>query len=225
MTARGSRQGLDAEDLDVEEALALVKDGNGTARPAGGHNPAQRGGSGDGTPPSSSRSSPARSPETGHRADAAEQRHRATSWPEARTIAARAARSGAARLAPVSVALGDALGLVLAAPLTALTDLPSFDTSAMDGWAVAGPGPWHVREEGVLAGSSAPAPLADGEAVRIATGARIPRTPPRYCAASTAGPTTTVGCTRPERCSTGRTSARGARNAAAGISCCGPGRW
>jgi molybdopterin molybdotransferase len=45
----------------------------------------------------------------------------------------------------------------------------------MDGWAVAGPGPWHVREEGVLAGSPAPAPLADGEAVRIATGARIPQ--------------------------------------------------
>ncbi|KPI26882.1 MoeA domain protein domain I and II [Actinobacteria bacterium OV320] len=173
MTARGTRQGLDAEDLDVEEALALVKDGNGTARPPGGHSPAPRGG-GDGTPPSSSPSSPARSPETGHRAGAAEHRHRATSWPEARTIAARAARSGAARPAPVSVTLGDALGLVLAAPLTALTDLPSFDTSAMDGWAVAGPGPWHVREEGVLAGSSAPAPLADGEAVRIATGARIP---------------------------------------------------
>lgn len=81
MTARGTRQGLDAEDLDVEEALALVKDGNGTARPPGGHSPAQRGGSGDGTPPSSSPSSPARSPEAGHRADAAEHRHRATTWP------------------------------------------------------------------------------------------------------------------------------------------------
>ncbi|WP_329219151.1 molybdopterin molybdotransferase MoeA [Streptomyces sp. NBC_01485] len=169
MTPRGTRQGLDAEDLDVEEALALVKDGNGPARPAGDHGSAQREGSGNGngTP-----STPA--PETGHRAAAAEHRHRAVPWPEARTIAARAARSGAARRTPVSVTLGDALGLVLAAPLTALTDLPSFDTSAMDGWAVAGPGPWHVRDEGVLAGSAAPASLADGEAVRIATGARIP---------------------------------------------------
>ncbi|MYR17128.1 molybdopterin molybdotransferase MoeA, partial [Streptomyces sp. SID6137] len=52
--------------------------------------------------------------------------------------------------------------------------LPSFDTSAMDGWAVAGPGPWTVREEGVLAGHAQPAPLTDGEAVRIATGARVP---------------------------------------------------
>ncbi|MGW0942646.1 molybdopterin molybdotransferase MoeA [Streptomyces sp. NPDC002623] len=155
MTPRGTRQGLDAEDLDVEEALALVKDGNG---------PTQRDGSG-------TQSSPA--PQAGHRAAADEHRHQATAWPEARRIAARAARSGARR-APVSVTLDDALGLVLAAPLTALTDLPSFDTSAMDGWAVAGPGPWHVRDQGVLAGSAAHAPLADGEAVRIATGARIP---------------------------------------------------
>ncbi|QJT02823.1 molybdopterin molybdotransferase MoeA [Streptomyces asoensis] len=177
MTARGTRQGLDAEDLDVEEALALVKDGNGTARPADGRSPAQREGGGHATSPSSPSPSPSsstRTPETAHRADAAEHRHQETSWPEARKIAARAARSGAARLAPVSVTLGDALGLVLAAPLTALTDLPSFDTSAMDGWAVAGPGPWHVREEGVLAGSATPVSLADGEAVRIATGARIP---------------------------------------------------
>ncbi|MFE1921559.1 molybdopterin molybdotransferase MoeA [Streptomyces asoensis] len=168
MTARGTGQGLDAEDLDVEEALALVKDGNGTGRPTGGRGRAQGEGHGSGTRPGPS------APETGRPGGTAEHRHAATPWPEARTIAARAARSGAARRAPVSVTLGDALGLVLAAPLTALTDLPSFDTSAMDGWAVAGPGPWRVREEGLLAGSAASAPLADGEAVRIATGARIP---------------------------------------------------
>ncbi|NEE60503.1 molybdopterin molybdenumtransferase MoeA, partial [Streptomyces sp. SID8455] len=57
-------------------------------------------------------------------------------------------------------------------------DLPSFDTSAMDGWAVAGPGPW-TYEEGVslLAGvgeSPTAARLPDGTAVRIATGARTP---------------------------------------------------
>jgi molybdopterin molybdotransferase len=45
----------------------------------------------------------------------------------------------------------------------------------MDGWAVAGPGPWDVRDEGVLAGHAQPEPLIDGEAVRIATGARIPQ--------------------------------------------------
>ncbi|MFD8010436.1 molybdopterin molybdotransferase MoeA [Streptomyces sp. NPDC058955] len=102
--------------------------------------------------------------------------HRATPWPEAR---ARAARAGAeARAAtdrpPVRVPLGQALGRTLAEPLRALTDLPSFDSSAMDGWAVAGPGPWTVREESVLAGHAGAAALAPGEAVRVATGGRVP---------------------------------------------------
>ncbi len=102
--------------------------------------------------------------------------HRATPWPEAR---ARAARAGTeARAAtdrpPVRVPLGQALGRTLAEPLRALTDLPSFDSSAMDGWAVAGPGPWTVREESVLAGHAGAAALAPGEAVRIATGGRVP---------------------------------------------------
>ncbi|WP_137988295.1 molybdopterin molybdotransferase MoeA [Streptomyces vilmorinianum] len=98
--------------------------------------------------------------------------HRATPWAAARVVAARA---GAAR-EPRPTPLGQALGHVLAEPLRALTDLPSFDTSAMDGWAVAGPGPWEIHEEGaVLAGHAPDAALADGTAVRIATGARVPR--------------------------------------------------
>lgn len=101
-------------------------------------------------------------------------RHRATPWDTARAISGRAVRPFAAGKS-VSVPLDAALGLVLAAPLAALTDLPSFDTSAMDGWAVAGPGPWVVRDGGVLAGHDRPAALSDGEAVRIATGARIPQ--------------------------------------------------
>ncbi|MFJ6937663.1 molybdopterin molybdotransferase MoeA [Streptomyces sp. NPDC101132] len=99
--------------------------------------------------------------------------HRGTDWAQARATAAAAGRTGRARTR--AVPLADALGEVLGGPLEALTDLPSFDTSAMDGWAVAGPGPWRVREGGgVLAGAARPEPLADGEAVRIATGARIP---------------------------------------------------
>ncbi|MFG3496143.1 molybdopterin molybdotransferase MoeA [Streptomyces sp. NPDC047928] len=99
--------------------------------------------------------------------------HRDTPWGEARAVAGRAGRSVPARSARVG--LDAALGRVLAEPLAALTDLPSFDTSAMDGWAVAGPGPWRVRDDGsVLAGQGAAAPLPDGEAVRIATGARVP---------------------------------------------------
>ncbi|GAA0668733.1 molybdopterin-binding protein [Streptomyces thermocarboxydovorans] len=138
----------DADDLDVEEALALVNDNRRTATPQ----------------------SPGASPGAGHGDD----RHRhAADWSDARTAAELAGRR-TGRRGPVQVPLAEALGLTLAAPLTALTDLPSFDTSAMDGWAVSGPGPWDVREKGVLAGHTAHAPLTDGEAVRIATGARIP---------------------------------------------------
>ncbi|MFF5274406.1 molybdopterin molybdotransferase MoeA [Streptomyces sp. NPDC000133] len=106
-------------------------------------------------------------------------RGQATAWREARALAARAGRGAAPRTERLS--LDSALGHVLAEPLAALTDLPSFDTSAMDGWVVAGPGPWALGssengagELGILAGHSAPAPLPDGEGVRIATGARIP---------------------------------------------------
>ncbi|MEU6530854.1 molybdopterin molybdotransferase MoeA [Streptomyces sp. NPDC046928] len=160
MTPGGTRAGQDAEDLDIEEVLALVNEGHGPSAhgdsvPAPAPRPHGSGRSGGPT-------------EGGH--------HRATPWPDARETAARAARAAvkAARRAPVSVPLDAALGLTLAAPLTALTDLPSFDTSAMDGWAIAGPGPWAVREEGVLAGHAEAVALTDGEAVRIATGARIP---------------------------------------------------
>ncbi|MEU6547275.1 molybdopterin molybdotransferase MoeA [Streptomyces sp. NPDC046859] len=160
MTAGGTRAGEDAEDLDIEEALALVNQGHGPSA------------HGDSVPAPASRphglGQPGRHKEDGH--------HRAMPWPDAREVAARAARAAvkAARRAPVSVPLDAALGLTLAAPITALTDLPSFDTSAMDGWAIAGPGPWAVREDGVLAGHAEAAALTDGEAVRIATGARIP---------------------------------------------------
>ncbi|EFL33470.1 molybdenum cofactor biosynthesis protein [Streptomyces viridochromogenes DSM 40736] len=161
MTAHGTRAGEDAEDLDVEEVLALVNDSNGNHRPA----PAPRAETDSGRTPDR--------PGTSPRSDS---RHRATPWPEARAVAERAGRNAAraARRAPVSVPLEAALGLTLATPLDALTDLPSFDTSAMDGWAVAGPAPWDVRDEGILAGHAAPTPLTDGEAARIATGARIP---------------------------------------------------
>lgn len=108
-------------------------------------------------------------------AGGASEAHRATPWPEARAAATRAGRTARDGRTPVRVPLGRALGRFLAEPLLALTDLPSFDTSAMDGWAVAGDGPWTVHEEGaVLAGHVPTGALAPGEAVRIATGARVP---------------------------------------------------
>ena len=75
-------------------------------------------------------------------------------------------------MAPRDLPLEAAAGAVLAADVLAGTPLPPADTSAMDGWAVAGPGPWSVRGE-VLAGS-VPPPLAPGDAVAIATGAWLP---------------------------------------------------
>ncbi|MFI2607945.1 molybdopterin molybdotransferase MoeA [Kitasatospora sp. NPDC018619] len=95
---------------------------------------------------------------------------RARSWQLARETARRA---GLRPLPGLCVPLAEALGRTLAEPLGALTDLPAFDTSAMDGWAVAGPGPWRVAGR-VLAGRAEPAPLADGGAVEIATGAQLP---------------------------------------------------
>ncbi|MEU9337763.1 molybdopterin molybdotransferase MoeA [Streptomyces sp. NPDC048290] len=155
----GGNRTQDTDDFDVDEILALVRHASTTPHPQS-------------PPPTLAPSvpTPAAPPHPPH--------PRATPWPEARDIAARAARpgprSGAPRRTPTPVPLDAALGLTLAAPLDALTDLPPFDTSAMDGWAVAGPGPWTVRADGVLAGHAPAAPLADGEAVRIATGGRVP---------------------------------------------------
>jgi molybdopterin molybdotransferase len=92
-------------------------------------------------------------------------------WDKARTSAYEAGRaaSGPAE----SVFLAEADGRTLAEPLVALTDLPAFPTSSIDGWAVRGAGPWRPVGR-VLAGGTA-APLDDdGTCVEIATGAMVP---------------------------------------------------
>ncbi|MFC5996468.1 molybdopterin molybdotransferase MoeA [Pseudonocardia hispaniensis] len=93
----------------------------------------------------------------------------ALSWDDARTRAHAAARP----LPAVSVELVAASGATLAEPLAALVDLPSFDRSAMDGYAVCGEGPWTVVGE-VLAGSSSAPRLTRGQACEVATGALLP---------------------------------------------------
>ncbi len=77
-------------------------------------------------------------------------------------------------LAPHRAAPGDAYGSTLAEPLVAASPLPPVDISAMDGYAVSGPGPWQVRTEVAYAGTSGLDALRSGEALRIATGAQVP---------------------------------------------------
>lgn len=109
---------------------------------------------------------------TGPQADVAPaQAARPTEWDAAR--AAVHAAGAAASLPATEVPVGHAaLGATLAAPLRALTDLPAFPTSSVDGYAVRGPGPWRVTGR-VLAGQ-VPDPVAPGTAVEIATGAMVP---------------------------------------------------
>lgn len=90
-------------------------------------------------------------------------------WATARSVAGQLA----SRLGDEAVAVAQAHGRTLAVDCRAACDLPSFDTSAMDGWAVSGSGPWRIVGD-VAAGRPWPGGLADSEAVRIATGAVIP---------------------------------------------------
>lgn len=93
---------------------------------------------------------------------------------------ARITRSVDAVAGTERVALREARGRVLAAPVAAQAMSPPFDNSAMDGYAVdagalAGPGPWRLPvSERVQAGGAAAAPLRPGTAVRIFTGAPLP---------------------------------------------------
>ena len=70
--------------------------------------------------------------------------------------------------------LAQAINRVLAQECPALCELPTYTTSSMDGWAVAGQGPWKIVGD-VKAGAPHEKNLASGTAVRIATGAVIPR--------------------------------------------------
>jgi molybdopterin molybdotransferase len=79
-------------------------------------------------------------------------------------------------LAPERVPLDEAAGRVLREPATAMTDLPPFPSSAMDGFAVRvedTPGSLPVSFR-IAAGQPAPRPLLPGEAMGIATGAVVP---------------------------------------------------
>lgn len=82
-------------------------------------------------------------------------------WAEARR---RAAAAGT-RMPVERVALGAAVARVLSTSVRAAVDIPHFASAAMDGWAVAGVGPWRIIDGG---------PLGVGEATSIVTGGLLP---------------------------------------------------
>lgn len=96
-------------------------------------------------------------------------RRTGTPWPNARAYAF----SAGSPLPPVERRLADAAGATLAAALIAPRPLPSADSTAMDGYAVAGSGPWRVVGR-LLADTADPGRLGPGETVEIATGAPVP---------------------------------------------------
>ncbi|GAB4100618.1 molybdopterin molybdotransferase MoeA [Sinomonas halotolerans] len=96
--------------------------------------------------------------------DAPEADHHALhlTWTEARETAARAAGP----IPPSDVPLAASVGRTLAEDVTALRDMPHYASSAMDGWAVRGTGPWVLAETGER--------LAAHEASTIVTGGDLP---------------------------------------------------
>ena len=98
---------------------------------------------------------PGEEPEAPHR-------HLAHTWQEARQLAFDCATP----IPAAPAALRDALGRKLAADVEALVDMPHYASSAMDGWAVNGSGPWILAEPGQR--------LAPHQGSPIATGGLIP---------------------------------------------------
>ncbi|WP_141717722.1 NTP transferase domain-containing protein [Nocardia altamirensis] len=103
---------------------------------------------------------------------------RALAAAPARPLALDAARTilrdNLSRLTSYTAELRSVNGAALAAAVAAAGPLPRFDVSAMDGYAVAGDGPWRLRRDIGFAGGQRPVGLLPGEAVRIATGAHVP---------------------------------------------------
>jgi molybdopterin molybdotransferase len=93
-------------------------------------------------------------PEQGH--------HAAHTWQEAR----QRAYEVAAPIPASPVPLRAALGRTLSSDVLALQDMPHYASSAMDGWAVNGSGPWILSEPGQR--------LAPHQASPIVTGGLIP---------------------------------------------------
>jgi molybdopterin molybdotransferase len=89
-------------------------------------------------------------------------------WHSARNHSYDSAKS----LDEIKLKLVNAFNYTLATPLITLHDLPPFDTSMMDGFAVCGRGPWNVV--GTILAGAKNIDIKNNEAVAIATGAKVP---------------------------------------------------
>lgn len=92
-----------------------------------------------------------------------------TTWARARELAASVIDPGPTH----EIVVTKAIGCTLAADVHALVDLPGFTTAAMDGWVVAGEGPWEIVGT-IDTGVPAARELRPGQAMRIATGGYVP---------------------------------------------------
>jgi molybdopterin molybdotransferase len=98
--------------------------------------------------------------------------------------------SGIGRVDPIELTLLDAQGLLLAEDVAADHPLPSFDNSAMDGYAVRSVDVRDASAEkpvvlpvvgDVIAGGRSVSGMGPGLSMRIMTGAPIPPAPTRWC--------------------------------------------
>lgn len=90
-------------------------------------------------------------------------------WDQALSIASQSFP----RLDSHTVSLADAIDRYLAEDTLSLCDLPAFETSSIDGWAVSGSGPWKLIGE-VATGKTSAQVLHYGQCLAIATGGVIP---------------------------------------------------
>jgi molybdopterin molybdotransferase len=95
---------------------------------------------------------------------------REATWSDARKIATDTFH----QLQSETCALGEGVGRTLATDIHSLCDLPAFETSSMDGWAVCGDGPWSIIGE-VQMGKAPTQTLSGGQCMKISTGGVVPR--------------------------------------------------
>ena len=91
------------------------------------------------------------------------------SWDQARSAASNLGNF----LGSVKLPINEATDRIIAIDAKPLVELPSYETSAMDGYVVAGVGPWKLIGE-IKAGATYKEVMKNGEALGIATGAVIP---------------------------------------------------